>query len=240
MKAFNRRHHLYSARTLMLGLLCVPIGMAWLMHPPKAHSESLYRASAQYDAVGKAPLTSRSLFTPPIARQVGDIVIIQIDETSQLDSKSELKITRNQAVNENGTSLVNQTIGFVLDKLPFRTGGLKNTLSAPSFNGMSNTNNLNSKAESTRSNNFKENVACQVVQLLPNGDLMVQGEKVVMYNKERQNLMVTGIIRPYYLDSRNQISSKMVGGFQMVQGGKGVISRQQNDSLANKVYQFFN
>jgi len=62
----------------------------------------------------------------------------------------------------------------------------------------------------------------------------------VQANKERGNLIVTGIVKPYYLDRNNQISSKQVANFQMLQAGKGVISRQQTDGIANKVYQFFN
>lgn len=235
---FQRR---LSLRKMAMSALVIPIGLAWLLGtPPKAHSESLYRASASYDVNRQQPLMSRSLFTPPISRQVGDIVIIQIREVTQMDNKSELKITSNHTLNENGTSIFNRTVGNVLGKLPFRTSGIANTLSVPSFNGMNNTNNMGKKAESTQSRAFNENIACQVVQVLPNGDLMIQGEKVTMYNKERQNLMVSGIVKPYYLDARNQISSQMVAGFQMIQGGKGVISRQQNDSIANKVTQFFN
>lgn len=205
---------------------------------PFASAESLYRAGIRYDA--REPLPSRSLFTPPIARQVGDLVVILINETTQQDTSAELKITRTQTIDENGSNLFNNMVGFMLNKLPFNTGKLGNVLHAPSFNGMDNSNALNSKAESTRATTLTDNIACQVTQILPNGDLMVQGEKVIMFNKERQTLMVSGIVKPYYLDRNNQISSKMVGGFQMIQGGKGVISRQQNDSIANKIYQFFN
>jgi flagellar basal body L-ring protein FlgH len=59
-------------------------------------------------------------------------------------------------------------------------------------------------------------------------------------SKERGELVVTGIVKPYYLDRNNRISSTQVANLQILQGGKGVISRQQNDGLANKIYQFFN
>jgi flagellar L-ring protein precursor FlgH len=216
--------------SLALGILCATA--------PFSPAESLFRAGVRYDA--REPLASRSLFTPPIARQVGDLVVILVDETTTHDTSAELKITRTQTIDENGSTLFNSMVGFVLDKLPFNTGKLANTLRSPSFNGLDNSNELDSKAESKRSTALTDNVACQVTQVLPNGDLMVQGEKVILFNKERQTLMVSGIVKPYYLDRNNQISSKMVGGFQMIQGGKGVISRQQNDGIANKIYQFFN
>jgi flagellar L-ring protein precursor FlgH len=207
--------------------------------PLGAHAESLFRASTTYNSQG--PVQSRSLFTPPIAREVGDRVTIQIDETTAQTNKAELKITRNQTINENGSSLFNNMVGFMVDKIPFiKTSKIKSTLSVPSFNGLDNANTADSKAEMTHATSFQDNISCQVVQVLPSGDLMVQGQKVVQNNKERQVFMVTGIVKPYYLDRNNEISSKMVGNLQMIQSGKGVISRQQSDGIANKVYQFFN
>jgi flagellar L-ring protein FlgH len=204
----------------------------------EAQAESLFRASTTYDA--QAPLKPRSLFTPPISREVGDMVTITITETAAQNVTSELNITRTQTIDQNGSGLFNNMLGFMLNKLPFNTSRIQKTLEAPSFDGLDNSNNLGSKAESKRNTNLTGNITCQVVQVLPNGDLMVQGQKTVQANKERSDLIVSGIVKPYYLDRFNQIPSSRVGNFQMIQGGKGVISRQQNDGIANKIYQFFN
>lgn len=202
------------------------------------HAESLFRASTSYTA--PEPMKARSLFTPPISREVGDLITIEVTDNSSQTVQSELKITRGQTINQNGSSLYNSMLGFFLNKLPFNTSKINNALQAPSFNGLNNANNLDSKGQITRTNAFVDNIACQVVQVLPNGDLMVQGQKTIQTNKERTDLMVTGIVRPFYLDRNNQISSKNVANFQMIQGGKGVISRQQNDGISSKIYQFFN
>jgi flagellar L-ring protein precursor FlgH len=225
-------------KALASGIAVLSLGFL-LSASGTAQAESLYRASAQTSSF-QQPLASRSLFTPPISRQVGDMVIIQIDETTQQDVKSELKVTSNHTLQQNGTSIFNRMVRSVLGKLPVNTTGISNTLSVPDYTGLNNANTMDNKAESTQQKTYKDNVGCQVVQVLPNGDLMIQGEKVVMYNKERQNLIVSGIVKPYYLDRFNQISSKMVGNFQMLQSGKGTISRQQNDGFMNKIYQFVN
>lgn len=214
--------------------LCLLSLIAW--QPVQA--ESLYRASTTY--AEQPPLSSRSLFSPPISRQVGDLVTIQISNTTQQDTSAELKITRTHVMSQNGSGLYNSMLSFFLNKLPFNTSRINQTLQAPTITGLNNANNLGSKAESTHSTTITDNITCQVTQVLPNGDLVVQGQKTILINKERSDLMVTGIVKPYYLDQYNQISSQRVGNFQMLQGGKGVISRQQNDSLANKVYQFLN
>lgn len=226
----NRRIQSISTGTLALALL--------LAQTLPVCAESLFRASTSYNA--QAPITSRSLFTPPIARQVGDLVTIQINETTQNLVRSEIRMTKGQTIDQNGSGMFNNMLGFFLGKLPFNTDRIRTTLEAPNFNGLSNTNELNSRAEINRTTGLVDTITCQVVQVMPNGDLMVQGQKTVQGGKERTDLIVTGLIKPFYLNRNNQINSNMVANFQMVQGGKGIISRQQNDGIANKIYQFFN
>ncbi|WP_303672576.1 flagellar basal body L-ring protein FlgH [Vampirovibrio chlorellavorus] len=223
-----------SLQALWVGLLL----LAALSHMASAPAESLFRASTTYTS--QEPVYSRSLFTPPIARAVGDLVTIQINETTQNLIRSDIRMTKEQSINQNGSNLFNSMLGFMLGKLPFNTSRINTTLQAPNFNGLNNNNQMNSRAEINRTTGLVDTITCQVVQVLPNGDLMVQGQKTVQGSKERTDLVVTGIIKPYYLNRRNEISSNMVGNFQMMQGGKGILSRQQNDGIANKIYQFFN
>lgn len=223
----------FIASTLIIAMGLIATGF------DNAQAESLFRASANYQE--QKQFTPHSLYTQPQPNYVGDIITIMVNETTSLTSDAELKVTRTQTINENGSGMFNTTLGFFMKKIPFfRSDKLVDALSAPSYDGINNANNLNSKAESTRSTNLNTMITCQVVQVLPNGHLMVQGRKLVEINKERENLFVTGIVNPYYLDRNNQIASSYVGNFQLIQGGKGVISRQQNDGLANKIYQFFN
>lgn len=222
-------------RSISTGVLALTLLAAQTL---PASAESLFQASTSYSA--QAPMSSRSLFTPPIARQVGDLVTIQINETTQNLVRSEIRMTKGQTIDQNGSSMFNSMLGFFLGKLPFNTDRIRTTLEAPNFNGLNNTNELNSRAEINRTTGLVDTITCQVVQVMPNGDLMVQGQKTVQGAKERTDLMVTGLVKPFYLNRNNQISSNMVANFQMIQGGKGIISRQQNDGIANKIYQFFN
>lgn len=225
----------HGGRKLLSGLLLSGLLIGMMTAPIQA--ESLFRASASTQQ--QVDYTPNSLFTRPSPQHVGDLITINIKEQGVLKSSAELKINREQTINENGSGLFNNMVGFVLDKLPFGSG-LADTLSVPSLNGLNNSNELGSKAESTRSTTMNDIITCQIVQVLPNGHLVVQGQKTVAINKERQDIMVTGIVNPYYLNRRNEIDSNMVANFQLLQGGHGVISRQQNDGIANKIYQFFN
>ncbi len=227
-----------GAKKAQHGFVCVLASLILIqVAPQNSHAESLFHASTSYKS--REPMTSRSLFTPPIPRQVGDIVTIVVDEEAISQDLSELKINRARNSNNTGGSAYNNLLGFFLDKLPF-TGKLNNFLEGPTINDSTNQNALTSKAENIRNTRFRDRITCQVVQILPNGDLVIQGQKTMQLNKERQDMMLTGIVRPYYVDRNNEISSRQVAGLQLIRGGKGVISRQQNDTITDKVYQFFN
>lgn len=203
-----------------------------------ANAESLFRAAASYRE--NTPYTPPSLFTPPTPRNVGDMVTILINETSSLTSSAELKINRTQTVESNGSGMFNSMVDFFADKIPVVGKSIKKVVESPSFDGLDSANGFNSKGESSRDTSLKDTITCQVVQILPNGFLVVQGRKVAGINRDQQEFYVTGIVNPYYLDRQNQIASSQVGNFQLLQGGKGVISRTQSDGIANKIYQFFN
>ena len=210
-------------------LLLSFVGFLTFSLPMPAQAESLFRAGASRSQ--NLGYTPNSLYTQPLPKAVGDMVTISINENGRLTSQGELKITRNQGITENGTNMVNN----VLHKL-----GVPNNWAFPSFNNLDNSNTLSSKAETLRRTRMQENVSCQVIEVLPNGHLVVQGRKATMYNKERQDLLISGIVNPYYLDRLNTIDSKYLANMQLMIGGKGPVSRQQNDGLANKIYQFFN
>lgn len=203
------------------------------------YGESLFHASASFSE--DAPMTPRALFTQPRPKYVGDIVTILVDESPMQQVNLQMRINKNHQLNENGSTLFNNMIRFYVDKIPFLRGkGQRYTDIAPNFNGMSNQNDLQTQVQNMKTTRYRDNITCQVVQVLPNGHLLVQGRKATMFSKERTDLFVTGIVNPYYLDNNNTINSRQVANMQFMMSGKGTISRQQNDSLPSKIYQFFN
>ncbi|MBK8190833.1 MAG: flagellar basal body L-ring protein FlgH [Vampirovibrionales bacterium] len=216
---------------LLLNHLVLALGLASLMATPvlTAHGESLFRASATYTA--PAIFTPSSLFTQPIPRSVGDLVTILVDDNANMTTNASLEVKRNQAVGENSSGLLNRVIHQL---------GVPQRIAFPDLNGSNASNQLKSEAKALRQNRLTDTITCQVVQVLPNGALVVQGAKSVLINKDETQLLVTGIVNPYYLDENNRIASSQVGNFRAQVGGRGVITRQQNDGMLNKLLQLFN
>ena len=63
----------------------------------------------------------------------------------------------------------------------------------------------------TRSSRLVGNLTARVMRVLPNGDMIVAGQKVVMVNRERQVLTMVGSIRPEDVDADNEVPSAKVG-----------------------------
>ncbi len=191
-------------------------------------AESLFRGGISHSA--STPYTPPSLFAQPIPHSVGDIVTISINETSQHRSNAQLNIQREHTLQENSSGLINR----IIHKM-----GVPQRWAMPDLNGLDTSNDLSSQAEALRTSQLRDVVTCQVVQVLPNGNLVVQGTKSVFINRDRVDMIITGIVNPYYLDENNTIASTQVANFQMLMGGKGVLNRQQSDGIYNKIYQFF-
>jgi flagellar L-ring protein FlgH len=200
-------------------------------------AESLFRASAQYDGMQPTP---RSLFFQPAPRWVGDLVTIQLDEKTQSTITSTVRVDRKNTLQDNSTGLTNNAVRSLLRKVPIISNNtadsIANRLALPSFDGLNDKQTVQSQAQSQKQSQIKDSITCQVTEVLPNGYLVVQGQKNVLMNKENTTLFVSGIINPYYMDRNNSIVSTRVGNLQMLAGGRGVISRQQGDGVASKLY----
>ncbi|MDX2085811.1 MAG: flagellar basal body L-ring protein FlgH [Candidatus Melainabacteria bacterium] len=226
-------------RTLLAISIAVLSAAVFVMQTSQA--ESLFQARASYtNPSGQPVFTPRSLFVQPRPQQVGDIVTILVNEATTQQINANVSLTKEQQINETGSTVFNNVVDTVVGKF---TGGrinnkISNFLRLPSLTGVDNTNEMTSRNQLNTVSALKDNVSCQVVQVLPNGHLVIQGHKSTMMNKERTDYYVTGVINPYYLDQQNQIASSQVANLQFHIGGRGVLSRQQNDGVLTKIYQY--
>jgi flagellar L-ring protein precursor FlgH len=221
-----KRYLACFARAFVYGLWSglLPLGLV-------VHAESLFLPNTE----GMHPRSNspRMLYSPPRPQQIGDLVTIKVDESAKRQNKSTLQIQKDSSFDENTTTVLGNAAGELLSK--FGVGGLSKYLQLPNLGGITNANTTNSQGTVTQNETFSDKITCQVVQVLPNGNLMVQGRKTLAYAKEKSDVYVTGIINPYFLNSENEISSQRVSNMQIVVAGQGIISRSQNDSIFSKI-----
>ena len=156
---------------------------------------------------------ARAFFRDQRASRVGDIltVLVTIDDQAQL--ANETKRSRANTDTLGATNL----FGFenhLHNWLP--TGvdpsSLLNTNSALSNDG---------KGSIARQEQVDMQLAAAIIQVLPNGNLVIQGKQQVTVNFDLRELTISGIIRPQDIDSTNSIAYNQIAEARIEYGGKG-------------------
>lgn len=185
-----------------------------------AKCESLYTMSAS-QAYYAEP---KSLYGGVRARSVGDLVTIAMIESLSVQDKLEYGSARTSQTIDNFTNLLN----VVLPGRPLNN----------KFNNFGGSNSVDSNTSNKRTMGFQDLITVQVVQVLPNGNLMVQGKKTLVNANERVDLLVSGIVDPRFINDVGQISSRNVANLQFALNGKGSTSRAGSEGIINRAVKY--
>ncbi|HKJ88196.1 MAG TPA: flagellar basal body L-ring protein FlgH, partial [Gammaproteobacteria bacterium] len=96
-------------------------------------------------------------------------------------------------------------------------------------------NDLDGKGETTRSANLSGNMTAVVLRVFPNGNMRIKGRRAVTINNEKQNLLLSGIIRPQDIGPDNSITSSQIANARIRYAGAGVVARQQDEGWMTKI-----
>ena len=179
-------------------------------------AESLFKTGISQGVYTFQP---RSLYGTIKARTIGDVVTILIDENFISTSEVSLDI-QNSAESEDGFTPVLNNL-FKTDKFTSLDG----------YGGSTTTGN---SAKVQRKTVSQDVITAQVVEVLPNGNLVVQGKKVEVNSKERAEILVSGIVDPRFISNSGQVSSKYIANLQFAVVGKGTVSSSESESLMNR------
>jgi flagellar L-ring protein FlgH len=182
------------------------------------------RAQATDDHAGQRASLWRSnsmvnsLYTDPKARGMNDIVIIKVSESSTASNKAGLTTSKKST-----TSMgINAFLGLETDL----KGKLTDSFDPTNLFG-STTNNSNAgSGEATRSSTLSTYIAARVVDLMPNGNLVIEARKEVMVNREKQVVVLRGIARPRDISYEDIIESSKIADMQINFSGKGPVTEQ--------------
>lgn len=186
-----------------------------------AFAESLFQTGISYNA---SPSTPRSLFASIRATNVGDLVTIVISENTSMTNTVTLNDSR-QSEHEDKWS-------GILDRLLPGKGVVSD------FDGYGGGSKTTNNSNLTRTSSINHLITTQVVQVLPNGNLVLQGRKQVVNAGENQEFIVTGIVNPRLVDGNGRINSENVANLQLAVTGKGTVSQAQSGGIFNKLVRF--
>ncbi|MBS0273644.1 MAG: flagellar basal body L-ring protein FlgH [Proteobacteria bacterium] len=171
---------------------------------------------------------ARSFFHDPRASHVGDILTIDI---SIADAAKITDTTSRSRANSDDANLTNF---FGLESELQKA--LPNAADPASLVKMgSNTSNVGAGSVD-RSETVNLTLAGLVTQVLPNGNLVVNGHQQVRVNYELRDLQISGIVRPEDITSDNTVNLSQIAEARVSYGGKGQITDMQQPRYGSQLF----
>lgn len=154
------------------------------------------------------------------ARRVADIVTIQV-----LESTSALSEATTESVKE---SEVNTSVN--------RAGGLERRITElPQLVDTSNSAQFSGDSSTRRTSLLRTSIAAMVIEVFPNGNLLLEGNRELLINGERQVVTVRGIARPTDITFQNTVSSAQVSELEVEVQGEGIVTDAQKPGILFKI-----
>lgn len=159
---------------------------------------------------------ARSIAEDFRARQVGDLLTIVVQESATASSTAATKSDRSDSANFAGG-----------------TGFLKRFLK--DF-GASAAASSSGQGQTSRTGSLATRLTVVVKEILPNGNLVIEGTRVVTINKENQKILLTGVVRPQDVSPENTVSSIYVANAAIQFDGKGTVGDRQKKGLISRIF----
>jgi len=209
-----------------VGLLAF-MGCAKMQKPPKIETESHIISEPRAESLGSLWDEDNGrayMFEDRRAGRVGDIVVVQIVEQHRGSKKANTTANREANLNA-GVSGGLFGINTWADKF------------AQYFNVDAQTSNdFEGEGSTSREDTLTGTIAAQVVEVFPNGDLRIQGNREVTVNSETQTMTIKGIVRRIDLDTSNTVLSTAVADAVISYTGLGVVDDVQRPGWATRIF----
>jgi flagellar L-ring protein FlgH len=168
---------------------------------------------------------SRAFFKDQRAHQIGDLLTVTVNITDQAKFGNETQADRTNKLDSGVTDFIgSKTLGQQAQKvLPGR------------FLTADGTSQFDGKGSIQRQETLQTNVAAVVTQVLPNGNLVVEGKQEIRVNFEIRELIVAGVVRPEDIQSDNTIDSTKIAQARISYGGRGQIMDVQQPPYGQQV-----
>ncbi|MGH6827339.1 MAG: flagellar basal body L-ring protein FlgH [Rhizomicrobium sp.] len=181
--------------------------------PPITHADnSLWQPGA------------KSFFSDPRASRVGDVITVDV---SVADSA---KLQNSTARSRTNSDQANLTNFFGLESVLPKAMNPANLVNMGSANSNVGSGSVN------RQESINMTMAALVAQVLPNGNLVIDGHQQVRVNDELRDMRVSGIVRREDITQENTVNLSQIAEARITYGGKGTVSDVQQPRYGSQLF----
>jgi flagellar L-ring protein FlgH len=190
--------------------------LALCLVAPLAHAQSLWQEGA-----------ARSMVADKRARQVGDILSILIQESNTANRQNNTKTAKSSGIDASLQSFLYAPTASGLLTKGGKLPALK-TSASQTFDGGGQINN---------SEKITARIAVRVIDVLPNGNLIIEGTRKVSFSGETQDAVLRGVVRGEDVSANNTIFSYNIAEATIKYVSSGTISDNQRKGWFSKVWE---
>ncbi|MBN2059016.1 MAG: flagellar basal body L-ring protein FlgH [Deltaproteobacteria bacterium] len=169
---------------------------------------------------------ARNFFQDLRAHQTGDLVTVNIVETSSASKKAGTKTSRESNIDAGIDSLLGWE-NKIKHLTSFGNKKVRNAYNNNSIFKGSISNGFTGSGTTTRDESMTASITARVMEVMPNGNLFIKGSREVKVNNETQYIILSGFIRPVDISPDNTILSSYIGDAKIEYVGKGPVSDKQ-------------
>jgi flagellar L-ring protein precursor FlgH len=200
----------------------------WPIATPLTRPAETVGAARQSTSLWSDGASLTAIYDDRRARRVGDLVTVLVVEASEASREASTGVSRDASVDANVGAFLGSPLDFGLPHL-YGSTGFQPTVKAET------SNSFKGQGTTKRKDVLRTRVAARVVNILEDGNLVIEGRRQVRVNEENQYLFVHGIARPIDISPTNTIASTDLAEAQVLYGGTGLLAAQQKPGWLYRV-----
>ena len=183
---------------------------------------SLASSTACAQSIWQQSTQRRAIFADSTARRIGDLLTIQIQESQVIQNNESTSLARESSLDAAITD-------FNLKPNTFNTLPSASTTSSTEFDGSATYN---------KNGTFQTSLTVMVIDVLPNGNLVIEGSRDITMDREHKRIRISGIVRPRDISTLNTVSSMKVAQARISYEGTGPLTQATNRNWFDTLLDF--
>ena len=173
--------------------------------------------------------SSGTIFLDYKARRIGDVVIVKIEEDSSASNSTNNSASKTTTYNANVTAMLGLSTNLGVNNFLGSGAAFQPTIAATTGNSHQG------QGSSNKADTFTATIAARIVDIMPSGNLVIEGNREIIIDQEKQTITLKGIVRQKDIDAANTVSSSAIADAQITYTGAGALSQATKKGWLGKV-----